>query len=279
MKFTKMHGAGNDYVVLDGLTRKLHLALLAAGGEKALIRHLCDRHYGIGSDGVILVLPPTTPRADFRMRMFNPDGSEAEMCGNGIRCLGKFVYDHGFTRKKHPVIETLAGLKPLDLFIRQNKVTRIRVGMGQPTDIQTHKLVLKLPLSAKPVKISGLKVLLGNPHYVIFVKNVMKFPVTTYGPLIERHPAFSDRTNVEFVQVINRHNIKQRTWERGAGETLACGTGATAAVAAGIFTKQLAREVKVYLKGGRVIIASARNGLMYLTGPAVEVFNGEFRVV
>lgn len=263
-----MQGTGNDYVVLDGVTTKVRV-------KASLVRHLCDRHYGVGADGVILVLPPVAQQSDFRMRMFNPDGSEAEMCGNGIRCLGKFVYDHGLTRQKHPVIETLAGQKPLELFTRQNKVTQVRVAMGRPSVVLPHQLSLKVPFLAKWSKIIGIKVLLGNPHYVIFVKDIREFPVERYGPLIEKHSHFPNRTNVEFVQVINRHQVKQHTWERGAGETLACGTGATAVVAAGIFTKQLSPKVKVHLKGGSVTVEQVNHDMLYLTGPAIEVFSGK----
>lgn len=275
LSFSKMHGLGNDYIVLNGTRYKIKLT-------PKLIRKLCDRNYGIGADGVILVLTAETQRTqrktcvnlcesmvpDFKMRIFNADGSEAEMCGNGIRCLGKFVYDHGLTRKKPLKIDTLAGVKSLDLYVNKGKVNKVKVEMGTPRQVKNNKLKIK----NKSLRITSVS--MGNPHCVVFVRNVDKFPVEQYGPIIEKHRLFPNRTNVEFVQIINRGLIKQRTWERGVGETAACGTGASASVVAGVYNNLLNRKVTVQLKGGKLQIYYAPEGMVYLTGPTEEVFNG-----
>jgi len=266
IQFIKMQATGNDFIVLDGIRQRIYLT-------PAVVRRLCNRHYGIGADGVILVQKSTRPRVHFRMRIFNADGSEPEMCGNGIRCLGKFVYEHGFTRKKKIAVETLAGLKTLELLTKGNKVVQVRVGMGMPSAIMNDEL----RIMNKRFRIT--KVVLGNPHCVVFVKDVDKFPVPRYGLIIEKHRRFPHRTNVEFVEILNRRLIKQRTWERGVGETLSCGTGAVAAVAAGIFNRRLGNKVTVLLKGGRLKIEQNNQGLFHLTGPVEEVFDGRLRPV
>ncbi|MCK4909347.1 MAG: diaminopimelate epimerase [Planctomycetes bacterium] len=261
MKFVKMHGTGNDFILVNCLKKPVK-------NPAALARRVCHRYSGIGANGLILIL--SSPRADFRMRMFNPDGSEAEMCGNGIRCLGKFVSDKGLTKKNRLIVATRAGLIPLHLSKKNGKVQQVTARLGRPKLLGQKKLRIKNKLFTVCV------ISMGNPHCVIRVKNVAKFPVKTYGPLIERHRYFPRRTNVEFIEISNRKNIKQRTWERGAGETLACGTGASAAVVAGIVAGQLDRQVKVTLAGGTVIIKWTSDNEVYLSGPAVEVFSGEF---
>jgi diaminopimelate epimerase len=262
MKFTKMHGLGNDYVVLDGIRQKIHLT-------PTLIRKLCDRHFGIGTDGVILILPiHKSAGADFRMQIFNADGSEAEMCGNGIRCLAKFVYDHGLTRKKVLNIQTLSGMKLLRLSVTKSKVKTVCVEMGQPIEVGNEGL------DVTDEEFAATLVNIGNPHCVIFTRKIDKLPIERYGSQVECHSKFPNRTNVEFVEIIDKSNIKQRTWERGVGETLACGTGAAAAVVAGVHNKLLNRKVTVHLKGGNLQVDYTLIGNIYITGPAEEVFSG-----
>jgi len=265
-----MHGLGNDYIVLDGIRQRIHLT-------PALIKKLCDRHTGIGADGVILIMPvhkSTSSRAhesvvpDFRMRIFNADGSEAEMCGNGIRCLGKYIYEHGLSRKQILIIATKAGNRKLELFVRGRQVTQIRVAMGKPADVANEHLTM--PDEALQVT----RVDMGNPHCVVFTKHIDELPIDRFGAQIECHTKFPQRTNVEFVQVINKDNVKQRTWERGVGETLACGTGAAAVVAAGVYNKFIHRQVTVHLKGGDLLVDQALTDEVYITGPAEEVFSG-----
>lgn len=270
MKFTKMHGLGNDYLVMDGIHQKIHLT-------PAQIHKLCDRHFGIGADGIILILPVHKFKSsrvhesvvpDFRMQIFNADGSEAEMCGNGIRCLAKFVYDHGLTKKKALNIETLSGIKLLHLSITKGKVDKVRVGIGQPVEIGNDGV------DVVDEEFAVTRVDIGNPHCVIFTRKVDKLPIERYGAEVECHSKFPNRTNVEFVEIIDKSNIKQRTWERGVGETLACGTGAAAAVAAGVYNKLLKRNVTVHLKGGNLDVEYTLIGDIYITGPAEEVFSG-----
>lgn len=270
MKFTKMHGLGNDYLVFDGIHQKAHLT-------PTQINKLCDRHFGIGADGIIIVLPKSKSKksknhesvtADFRMQIFNADGSEAEMCGNGIRCLGKFVYDHGLTKKTALNIETLSGIKLLHLTVVKGKVQKVRVGLGQPVEINNDGV------DVTDEEFTATNVNIGNPHCVIFANKIDKLPIERYGAEVECNSKFPNRTNVEFVQVIDKSNIKQRTWERGVGETLACGTGAAAAVVAGVYNKLLHRNVNVHLKGGILEVEYALIGDIYITGPAEEVFSG-----
>jgi diaminopimelate epimerase len=264
MKIALMHGLGNEYIVFD--CTKTHVSL-----PVPIIKKLCNRKTGIGADGIILILPvqkfnSSPVYCDFRMKIFNSDGSEAEMCGNGIRCLGKYAYEHGLTRKKILKIETLGGVKTLDLDIKDNKVKNIRVEMGKPEGIA------ECSIQVADKKFKAIKLSMGNPHCVIFVPDASKFPVECYGPLIEKHRMFPMRTNVEFVRIVNKTTIKQRTWERGVGETTACGTGATASVAAGIFKKHLNRKVNVHLKGGKLLIEASPDGTLCMTGPAKELF-------
>ncbi|HNR87855.1 MAG TPA: diaminopimelate epimerase [Spirochaetota bacterium] len=275
MPFTKMHGIGNDYLYLDARTR-------AVKNPGRLSREMSDRHFGVGSDGLILVMK--SKRADFRMRIFNPDGSEAEMCGNGIRCFAKYVYDRRFTKKTVMAIETMAGIMPVRVSVRGGKVSAATVDMGEPV-LQRERIpmigapgmVIDEPLPLDGVRFNVTSLSMGNPHAVIYVEDVERFPVEKYGPLIERHDLFPNRTNVEFVEVVNDREIIQRTWERGTGETLACGTGASAAVVAGCLSRNAARSVTVRLRGGALRVEwKERDNRVYLTGPAVEVFEGSW---
>ena len=274
INFTKMHGTGNDYVFIDA--RIEHVSK-----PEKLSKKMSDRHTGVGADGIILIL--NSEIADFKMRMFNSDGSEAEMCGNGIRCFGKFVYDRKFANKKEITIETLAGIKHLKLVPKGGKISQVIVNMGAPIlrrelmpMIGSQSLVINetIPLiDGTSFEITAVS--MGNPHVVIFVEDVEKFPVEKYGPLIENHELFPQRTNVEFVQVLNSKELIQRTWERGSGETLACGTGASAVTVAGSLTKQTEREATIHLKGGTLhTLWNEKDDSIYLTGPAVEVFTG-----
>jgi diaminopimelate epimerase len=276
MRFVKMHGAGNDYVYIDGFSTPV-------ADPAALAVAVSDRHFGIGSDGLILILPSNI--ADVRMRMFNSDGSEAEMCGNGVRCVAKYAYDHGLVKGREITVETGAGVKALQLFTNAaDKVERVRVNMGPPR-LSRGEIPMTGP-AADTVVNEALTILdrtfaitcvsMGNPHCVIFVDGVTDFPVEKYGPLIENHPLFPRRTNVEFVEVVSRREVRQRTWERGAGETLACGTGASAVVVAGVLTGRTERVLRNVLLGGPLEMEWVENGPVFMTGPAVQVFAGEY---
>jgi diaminopimelate epimerase len=274
--FTKMHGTGNDYIYIDNRDNRIKK-------PDKLAQEMSDRHYGVGGDGLILIMK--SAKSDFMMRMFNADGSEAEMCGNGIRCFAKYVFDRGLTDKKNLAIETLAGVKLLKLTVRNKKVTSVMVDMGEPI-LRRDKIpmlgqagmvvseVLQLPDGAA-FEITSLS--MGNPHTVIFVEDVERFPVEKYGPIIENHDFFPQRTNVEFVQIINRGELIQRTWERGSGETMACGTGASAVTVASIITKQADRVLTIHLRGGDLKTEwREETNHVYMTGPAVEVFQGQW---
>jgi len=275
MKFTKMQGAGNDYVYVNCFEETV------ADPQKLAIR-LSNRNFGIGSDGLILIMPSTT--ADLRMRMFNSDGSESEMCGNGIRCVAKYAYDHGIVTKTEVVAETGAGLLTRQLVPGSDgTIAKVRVNMGPPRLTRA-----EIPMTGDPllqVIDEPLTILdrtfritcasMGNPHCVIFVEDVENFPVATYGPLIENHELFPRRTNVEFVQIISRSEVRQRTWERGAGETLACGTGSSAVTAACVLNGLTEKRILNHLSGGDLEMEWATDGCIYMTGPAVEVFSGE----
>ncbi|MGB4598936.1 MAG: diaminopimelate epimerase [Trichlorobacter sp.] len=275
MKFTKMHGAGNDYVYVNCFEEPV-----ASPAEVAV--KVSNRNFGIGSDGLILIMP--SDKADVRMRMFNSDGSESEMCGNGIRCVAKYAYDHGIVNKTEITVETGAGILTLQLFPNDaNKVDRVRVNMGPPRLARE-----EIPMNGSPVSqvvSEELTVLdktfkitcvsMGNPHCIIYVDDVANFPVATYGPLIENHQLFPRRTNVEFIQIISRGEVKQRTWERGAGETLACGTGASAVCVAGVLNNVTDRTILNHLAGGDLELEWVEHGPVFMTGPATEVFSGE----
>ncbi len=282
IKFTKMEGLGNDYVYVDCTKQDIENA-------SNLAKIISDRHFGVGSDGLILI--KSSKKADFRMQMFNSDGTEAEMCGNGIRCVGKFVYDKGLTDKTTLKIETLAGIKVLNLNVEGGKVKTVKVDMGEP--ILDYKLipakdgkVYKSKDGIKFYKVNidiegNLKELtcvsMGNPHGVDFANNVEKLKVEKYGPIIEVDKHFPNKVNVEFIEILDKHNIKMRVWERGAGETLACGTGACASVVASVLNGYTERNVTVELLGGKLEIEwNKENNHIYMTGAATEVFEGEF---
>ena len=282
MRFTKMHGAGNDYVYVDCFAEPV------PDDPAELARRVSDRHLGVGGDGLILILPSGV--ADARMLMFNADGSEAEMCGNGVRCLAKYVYEHGLVRKPTLKIETGAGVRSLDLELEGDRVRQVRVDMGEPI-LEPQRIPTTLPgdpaLAGGPVvgaelEVAGRKlavtcVSMGNPHCVTFVDRLSDDWVLCVGPQIERHPAFPRRANAEFVEVISPGEVRMRVWERGSGETLACGTGASAVCVAGALAGRTRRKVLIHLRGGDLTLDWAENNRVYMTGPAVEVFSGEWK--
>lgn len=275
MNFTKMHGIGNDYVYVDCTKRELKKT-------EEIARFVSDRHFGIGSDGLILI--KRSEVADFYMDMYNADGSKGEMCGNGIRCVAKYVYDYGLTDKKELTIETLAGIKELVLTIEEDKVAKVRVNMGAPilAPEKIPVLASKKPVVKEPIVVDDKEwemtcVSVGNPHAIVFLEEpVSTFPIEKVGPSFEHHKRFPNRINTEFVEVINRDRIKMRVWERGANETFACGTGACASVVAAILNGYCNKKVTVELLGGELEIEwkDADNGI-YMTGSATTVFDGQ----
>ncbi len=275
MKFTKMHGAGNDYVYVD-------CTAAPVDDPSRLAVAVSDRHFGVGSDGLVLICP--SEAADFRMRMFNADGSEAQMCGNASRCVGKYVYDKGLTRKKSITLETLAGIKRLDLMTgERGDIDRVRVDMGIPAlapeeiPVKTSGIVLDMSIEAEGQTFPISCVSMGNPHAVIFVEDVDAVDLQRIGPAIEHHPLFPERTNVEFVQMLRSDRMKIRVWERGAGETLACGTGACASLVAAALRNRCGRKATALLRGGELEIEWDMKTLhVFMTGPAAMVFEGEF---
>ena len=275
MNFTKMHGIGNDYVYVDCTKRELKK-------PEEIARFVSDRHFGIGSDGLILI--KRSEVADFYMDMYNADGSKGEMCGNGIRCVAKYVYDYGLTDKKELTIETLAGIKELVLTIEEDKVAKVRVNMGAPilAPEKIPVLASKEPVVKEPIVVDDKEwemtcVSVGNPHAIVFLEEpVSTFPIEKVGPSFEHHKRFPNRINTEFVEVINRDRIRMRVWERGANETFACGTGACASVVAAILNGYCNKKVTVELLGGELEIEwkDADNGI-YMTGSATTVFDGQ----
>jgi diaminopimelate epimerase len=276
MKFTKMHGIGNDYIYVSTFDQK------PPSDPSALAVKISDRHFGIGGDGLILIGP--SERADARMRMFNADGSESEMCGNGVRCVAKYIYDHGLARKQRVTVETGRGVLTLDLEIEAAKVRRVRVDMGVPI-LRAAEIPTTLP-GDPPIKVSlavlghDLRVTavsVGNPHAVVFVDDVEQFPVATVGPALEHDAAFPRRVNAHFVQVLSPSEVQMRTWERGSGITLACGTGACAVCVAGVLTGRTERRLNAHLPGGDLELEwPSPNSSVFMTGPATEVFSGEW---
>lgn len=276
MKFTKMHGIGNDYVYVDTFNQP------APVDASRLAVTISDRHFGVGSDGLILIMP--SERADARMRMFNADGSEGEMCGNGVRCVAKYLYDHGLALKDRVTVETGRGVLSLALEIAAGKVSRVRVDMGAPI-LRAAEIPTTLPNDPPidaPLRLDGrtfevTAVSMGNPHAVIYVDDVQAFPLELLGPALERHPAFPNRVNVHIVELVNRKEVRMRTWERGSGITLACGTGACAVCVAGVLTGRTERQVLAHLPGGDLDLAwPDPGGSVFMTGPATEVFNGDW---
>ncbi len=277
MKFTKMHGCGNDYVYVNCFEEKIE-------NPSETARLVSDRHFGIGSDGLILICP--SDKADFRMAMYNLDGSEGKMCGNGVRCIAKYVYDHHLTDKTQISLETLGGIKYLDLNIKDGKVETVTVDMGAPilTPSEIPVNIPKAQVVDEPVNIDGKEwritcVSMGNPHAVVFVDDTASLKLEQIGPLFEKHPLFPEQVNTEFVHVIDRHTVDMRVWERGSGETLACGTGACATAMACILTGQTDNKVLVHLVGGDLLIQyDAEKNTVFMTGPATEVFSGEIEL-
>ena len=280
MKFTKMHGIGNDYIYVNGLAETV-------GDPARVARRISDRHFGVGADGLILILP--SQKADVRMRMFNADGSEAEMCGNGVRCVAKYAFEHGISKRNPMKVETGRDILNLELQLEDGEVRNVTVNMGQPI-----LELAKIPVESRFLKTSSKSneysfsiegsnisnaafVSMGNPHVVIFVEDVSQIDVARVGPLVERHQAFPRRINVHWVQVNSRGEVTMRTWERGSGITLACGTGACAVCVAGALTGRTDRIIRAHLPGGDLTLDwRERDNCVYMTGPAVEVFSGEW---
>ncbi len=279
MKFTKMHGCGNDYVYVDCTKQMIE-------NPEEVAKFVSDRHFGIGSDGLILICP--SDAADFRMAMYNADGSEGSMCGNGVRCIAKYVYVYGLTDKKNIAIETKGGIKYLDLTVENGDVTLIKVDMGKP-ELEAKKVPVKLSgddgqCIDEAVTVDGKEyritcVSMGNPHAVTFVEDTSKIEIEKIGPKFENHEIFPDRVNTEFIQILNRKEINMRVWERGSGETLACGTGACASVVACVLNDKTDDEVTVHLLGGDLKVKYDRDAdTVIITGPATVVFDGEIEI-
>lgn len=275
MKFTKWQGIGNDFVIVNGFEEKIE-----DYPSKAI--EICDRHFGIGADGLVLALPSDV--ADFRMRIFNSDGSEAEMCGNVTRCFARYVYENGLTNKTELAIETLAGIIKPKLLFENNQITAVCVDMGEPR-LKRGEIpmtgdpddqAVNIPLTVGDAAYDITCVSMGNPHCIIFSDETEELDLQTLGRPIEIHPFFPRKTNVEFVKIIDRQTMRMRVWERGAGITLACGTGTCAAVVAAVLNDRTDRKVLVHLDGGDLLIEWRADNHVYKTGPAVEVFRGEY---
>ena len=283
MKFTKLHGCGNDYVYVD-CTKEV----IPNISETAI--RVSDRHFGIGSDGLILI--KASDVADFEMDMYNADGSRGKMCGNGIRCVAKYVYDHGLTDKTTITVNTLSGIKTLKLTVEDGKVSKVRVDMGEPelipAQVPVKASVLGLAddrreaIVAEPLEIKGRSyditcVSMGNPHCITFIgEDVRDFPLEEVGPVFEKHELFPERVNTEFINVIDKDHLRMRVWERGSGETLACGTGACAVAVASYLNGFTGRSVDIELLGGHLeVVYDEKTNHVFMTGPATEVFSGE----
>jgi diaminopimelate epimerase len=270
-----MHGIGNDYVYVDCFREKVE-------NPQELAIKVSDRHKGIGSDGLILIMPSDI--ADFRMRMFNADGSEAQMCGNGVRCVGKYVFDAGHTQKKEITVETKAGIKVLQLFPVNGKVEKVRVDMGEPIltaekvpVLWNEEQLINQAVDFEPEKYALTAVSMGNPHAIIFTKGIAQLDIEKIGRKIENHPMFPEKVNVEFVEILSPTHARMRVWERGSGETQACGTGACAVEVAGVLNGKLERKATISLLGGDLELEwNAGNNHVYMTGEAVTVFEGEY---
>lgn len=276
IQFTKMHGLGNDYIYIDAIKNKDLKEIFTRYSLGALVRYLSDRHFGIGGDGVIFLDSSTV--ADFKMRIFNSDGTEAEMCGNGIRAFAKYIYDNSLAKGEILKIETLAGIKEIKrekyfTGINNEEIDEYVVNMGQP------KVWGKTELEILDNKIETINISIGNPHAVIFVENVDNIQINKIGPIIENYKYFPQKTNVEFVQILDKNLIKVRVWERGSGETLACGTGSCAAVIAGVTNNLTKRKVKVLLQGGELEIDwNEQDNNVYMKGIATKVFDGTIEI-
>ncbi len=280
MKFTKMHGCGNDYVYVDGARETI-----PAERKSEVVRFLSDRHFGIGGDGVIFINPSDV--ADFEMEMYNMDGSRSEMCGNGIRCVGKYVYDHGLTQKTSLTIVSCGKMKYLDLTVEDGKVTKVRVNMGSPIleAAEIPVVAKQSPVVDTPITVVGTEyrmtcVSMGNPHAVVYVDEMINDEtMAKIGPLFEHHERFPRRVNTEFVKILGRERVQMRVWERGTGETLACGTGACAVTVASILNGLTEDRITVELLGGNLeIFWDRKENVVYMTGPATTVFEGEIEI-
>lgn len=287
LEFTKMQGIGNDYVYIDCTKKELEK-------PEKISQIVSDRHFGIGSDGLILIL--NSKVADFKMEIYNADGSQAEMCGNGIRCVAKFVYDKGLTEKTKLKIEALAGIKELELNVENGKVKTVKVDMGEPIleaekipvyidekmkseGITPTSVIKNLKLEAYNQNFTFTCVSMGNPHAITFIDNVEKFDVKKFGSVFEVAKAFPKKSNIEFVEIVDKENINMRVWERGSGETMACGTGSCASVVACILNNKTSNKVKVHLLGGELYIEwNKENNHIYMTGPAEIVFEGKIDI-
>ena len=280
MKFTKMHGCGNDYIYVDGARE-----IIPAERKSEVVKFLSDRHFGIGGDGVIFINPSDV--ADFEMEMYNMDGSRSEMCGNGIRCVGKYVYDHGLTRKTSLSIVSCGKIKYLELTVEDGRVTKVRVNMGSPVLEATEIPVVakQSPVVDTPITVDGREyrmtcVSMGNPHALVYVDEMIDDEtMAKIGPLFEHHERFPRRVNTEFVKVLDRERVQMRVWERGTGETLACGTGACAVTVASILNGLTEDDITVELLGGNLeIFWDRKENVVYMTGPATTVFEGEIEI-
>ena len=280
MKFTKMQGCGNDYVYINGFTEHI-----LPENKPSLVRRLSDRHFGIGSDGVIFINPSDI--ADFEMEMYNADGSRSEMCGNGIRCVAKYVYDKKMVEKKQFTIESFGKIKDITIIEENGVASLIKVGMGSP-ELRTEKIPAIYDsdmVIAKPIEVDGkiwegTCVSMGNPHVIMFVDDVASMDLKSIGPKFENHQMFPNRTNAEFVKIIDKNTVEMRVWERGTGETLACGTGCCATAVACILNEKTNDKVKVKVLGGEIIVEWDRQTKeVYMTGPAEFVFEGEILLI
>jgi diaminopimelate epimerase len=275
LRFTKMHGIGNDYVYVECFTQPV-------ANPAALARRVSPRRTAVGSDGLILICPSTT--ADCRMEMYNADGSRGEMCGNGIRCVGKYAYEHGLARKDTLSVDTDAGIKTLQLHTAAGRVTAVTVDMGEPLldgpriPVAAEGRVVNAPLDVGGTTYRVTCVSMGNPHCVVFVPAVDDLPVEQIGPRFEHHPFFPQRVNTEFVTVVSRSALRMRVWERGSGETAACGTGACATLVAAVLNGHSDRRATLHLNGGDLQIEWGADNHVFMTGPAEEVFSGEIEV-
>lgn len=276
--FTKMHGTGNDYVYVDLFQQKLE-------NQEEVAKVVSDRHFGIGADGLICIAPSKT--ADCRMIMYNADGSEGAMCGNGIRCVAKYVYDHGIVRKDHMSVETKSGIKQLELTVEDGKAVYVKVNMGEaalkPSEIPVQAegedfIARQIEAGGKTYTVTCVS--MGNPHCVVFTEGIDGMDLEKIGPLFENHPLFPDRINTEFVEVLDNHTLNMRVWERGSGETISCGTGTCAATVAAVLNGHCPRgeEIEVRIRGGALYDTYLENGEVLMKGPATEVFQGEIEI-
>lgn len=275
MKFCKMHGVGNDFILINGFKDE------KAQNYINLAKHLCNRHFGIGADGLVIVLP--SQKADVRMRYINSNGSEGEMCGNALRCFSQYVYEKRYVKNEQFTVETLAGIMVPKILLQEGCVIAVTVDMGEPfldrkaipmLGVDGTVIDETLKILDREFKITAL--LVGVPHCVIFVDDVSKVDLRKYGPIIENHSCFPNKVNVHFIEVVNKEELNMRVWERGAGVTLACGTGACASLVAAVLNGKVERKAKVHLPGGALNIEWASNNHIYMTGSSQKVFSGQF---